>query len=244
MGPPAETFTPWLPRVVRLIPNSPLRSVAQAVFMAPLAASHDFSVLFLGFASLRRGWLCPPYDICPQGAEGSKEMLFAFCSLCWASPSVPLSRSVHEHGPIKTILVELCWIPSIVSVPPVLLCPNRTQYLWCDSTSATWKGVMTSLNQLDMSRLQILSVLNSLRMWDSAWATVQPLCSQLFFQCVFQHFGKKEKLLLIWLLTWGSCIFFLPPAWPPAYPFWNHSPMTLIFSFHLSDRVPASSHTL
>lgn len=52
---------------------------------------------------------------------------------------------------------------------------------------------MTSLNQLDMSRLQILSGLDSSRMWDSAWATVQPLCSQLFSQCVFQHFVKERE---------------------------------------------------
>lgn len=71
--------------------------------------------------------------------------------------------------------------------------PNGTCYSWCDSTSATWKGAMTSLNRLDMSRLQILSVLDSLRIWESTWVTVQPLCSQLFFQCVFQHFVKKRE---------------------------------------------------
>lgn len=86
--------------------------------------------------------------------------------------------------------------------------PNGTCYSWCDSTSDTWKGAMTSLNRLDMSRLQILSVLDSLRIWESTWVTVQPLCSQLFFQCVFQHFVKKKRSFSLSASRLGVPAFF------------------------------------
>lgn len=123
LGPPAKSFTLWLPRVVRLIPHHPI--MAQSVFSAPLAASHDFSVSFLGFTSPRRVWLCPPCDIHPQGAERSKEMLSALCSLCWARLSLSAPLYINRWDIlIKTIWVELCWIPTICQHPS---CPGMPQ---------------------------------------------------------------------------------------------------------------------
>lgn len=65
-----------------------------------------------------------PVKLAPKGAEGSKEMLSAFCSLCWANPS-PSAPLYMNMVPSKPSWWSSAGSSLLVSIPSALRCPKQ-----------------------------------------------------------------------------------------------------------------------